>query len=184
MATAVGRDRAHPSSHRREQFELALREHRRSLYAAAMRMCRSAVEAEDLVQETVMKAWRGWDRFEQGTYARAWMQRILFNTFVSRRRRRLRERQLLDEVFQHGIHEPPAFTEPSVMRESLSDELASGLQALPESLRHVMLLVDADGYSYREAAERLGCPIGTVMSRLHRARRTLRESLTVEPLAA
>lgn len=178
MATHV------PGSHRREQFEIALREHRRGLYAAAMRMCRSAAEAEDLVQETVMKAWRGWDRFEQGTHARAWMQRILFNTFVSRRRRRLRERQLLDQVFRHGLEALPVHIEPSIVRESLSDELASGLEALPESLRHVMLLVDADGYSYREAAERLGCPIGTVMSRLHRARRTLRASLTVEPLAA
>ncbi|MFW6050533.1 MAG: sigma-70 family RNA polymerase sigma factor [Myxococcota bacterium] len=161
-----------------DEFESAILPHAGELYGTAVRLTRSRSEADDLVQEAMLRAWSFWDRFQQGTNARAWMHRILMNTFINGYRRRKRERELLAEVdrdmggrpfAQHATWEAEA--------EGLGDEVQSALAELPEEFRQVVLLVDFDDLSYREVADTLGCPIGTVMSRLHRGRRVLKRQL-------
>jgi RNA polymerase sigma-70 factor (ECF subfamily) len=159
-------------------FERQVLRHRRELLAAATRLTGSRAEAEDLVQDAVLRAWVFWHRFEPGTNGRAWVHRILLNTFLSRYRRRRREREVLavaaDDVSFCLSERPSSAREPG---EGLGDEVLSALEALPEPFRRVVVLVDLEEQSYRDAASALGCPIGTVMSRLHRARRAMREKL-------
>jgi RNA polymerase sigma-70 factor (ECF subfamily) len=145
-----------------------------------MRLCRNRSEADDLVQETVLRAWRFFDQFEPGSNLRAWLQRILLNTFVNRYRRARRERELMGQA--HALGEVMAAGggdahEPEVMRAALSDGLEHGLSNLSPDLKAVLWAVAVDDLSYRETADRLRCPIGTVMSRLHRARGALRSAL-------
>ncbi len=116
------------------------------------------------------RAWAFWDRFEEGTNARAWMHRILFNTFVNGYRRRKREREVLGRVHRESL--PDLTPAPNAL--GVGDEVRSALEDLPEVFRDVVLLVDLRGQSYRDAADALGCPVGTVMSRLHRGRRILK----------
>jgi RNA polymerase sigma-70 factor, ECF subfamily len=160
------------------EFEQAVFPHTHELYGTAVRLTRSRVEADDLLQEAMMRAWSFWDRFEQGTNARAWMHRILMNTFINGYRRRKRERDFLAEV-DRELGERP-FREHVVRQaraDGLGDEVRQALRTLPEEFRQVVLLVDFDDLSYREVADTLGCPIGTVMSRLHRGRRVLKRQL-------
>ena len=157
-------------------FERAVLPWLRNLRAAALRLSRSHAEADDLVQETVLRAWRFWPRYTERACCRAWLQRILSNTFVSGRRRAARERLLLAEAANARAAELPALaTEPSEC--GFDDRLAGSLAALVPEQRRVLLLVDVHDRSYGEAAAELGCPIGTVMSRLHRARGSLRRQL-------
>ncbi|HXF56738.1 MAG TPA: sigma-70 family RNA polymerase sigma factor [Actinomycetota bacterium] len=156
-----------------------------SLYSAARRLTRDVQEAEDLVQETFLRAYRGFRRFEPGTNVRAWLFRILTNTFINLYRRRQREPQTVSEdevedwylyskMREEGL-EPSA--EAAVI-DSLPDEDVQGaLASLPEPFRLAVLLADVEGLSYREIAEVMGVPIGTVMSRLHRGRRALERRL-------
>jgi RNA polymerase sigma-70 factor (ECF subfamily) len=143
------------------------------LRRVARRLTRDADDAEDLLQETAVRAHRFADRFRQGTSMRAWLHRILRNTFASRYRKRRREREVIDRAYSEGAlyeQRARAIDEPRVVAASLSDEVMRALEALPVEFRAVLQLVIIDGLSYREAADRIGCPIGTVMSRLHRAR--------------
>lgn len=152
--------------------------HRAELVAAAMRLTGSRAEAEDLVQEAVMRAWVFWRRFEPGTNGRAWMHRILVNTFITGYRKRRREREVLSQVHAIEEHARRAHEASSITPgEALSDEVAAALAGLPEDFRRVVVLVDLEDKSYRDAAAILGCPIGTVMSRLHRARRAMQRTL-------
>lgn len=154
-------------------FERTLAPHMDELYGAAFRLTRSASDADDVLQEAMTRAWAFWDRFEEGTNARAWMHRILFNTFVNGYRRRKREREILGRVHRESLPDlAPAPNAPGV-----GDEVQSALEELPEVFRDVVLLVDLRGQSYRDAADALGCPVGTVMSRLHRGRRILKQRL-------
>jgi RNA polymerase sigma-70 factor, ECF subfamily len=157
-------------------FEHALRPLLANLRAAALRLTRNRADADDLLQEAVLRAWRFWDHYEPDTNLRAWLHRILRNAFVNRYRRGRRERDVLAEVRVVGAQRATGI-EPAAMRASLSDEVAHGLDTLPSDFRAVLWAVDVDELSYREAAERLGCPVGTVMSRLHRARHGLAGSL-------
>ncbi len=174
---------------KRASFEASVAPHVRELYGAAVRLTRSRAEADDVLQEAMSRAWAFWDRFEAGTNPRAWMHRILFNTFASTYRRRKREREVLGEVAQSAIAGPHwcAGTRPpnaqSPLTEELSDEVVEALAALPQPFREVVELVDIRGESYKEAAARIGCPVGTVMSRLHRGRRLLRSALRGYALA-
>jgi RNA polymerase sigma-70 factor (ECF subfamily) len=153
-------------------------------------LSRTAAEADDLVQETVLKAWRFWPRYADRETCRAWLHSILRNTFLSRRRRVVRERQVLAEAVltQGDSHPFVRVVENEPWRDGLDDGLASSLAALRKEQRAVLWLVDVEERSYREAAEQLGLPIGTVMSRLHRARIALRDAFlqggTAVPLAA
>jgi RNA polymerase sigma-70 factor (ECF subfamily) len=148
------------------------------LQEAARRLTGSSDEASDLVQDAVMRAWTFWDRFEPGSNARAWLHRILMNTFINAYRKQRRERDLFraaGEESRRDAHSAADLFDAS--RDGLSDEVGAALAALPPEFRAVVELVDLGDLSYREVASQLGCPIGTVMSRLHRARKQLQESL-------
>lgn len=162
----------------RAEFDRTVLIHLDELYGTAVRLTGSRSDAEDVVQEAVMRAWAFWDRFQSGTNARAWMHRILMNTFISGYRRKKRERDLLAEVRVQERRRPWWQHESRRARqEGLSDEVEEALASLPEEFRAVVLLVDYDELSYKEVARVLGCPIGTVMSRLHRGRRSLKRRL-------
>lgn len=158
---------------RRAAFDAAVVRHRSELVGVATRLAGSRAEADDLVQEAMLRAWSFWDRFEEGTNGRAWMHRILFNTFVNGYRRRRREREILAQVaIETALDTPRAAT-----HDSLSDEVEAALASLPADFKNVLVLVDIEELSYRDAADALRCPIGTVMSRLHRARRAMKLAL-------
>jgi len=164
----------------RQHFDQAVLGHLDELYGTAVRLTRSRSDAEDLVQEAVLRAWSFWSRFEPGTNARAWMHRILMNTFINGYRRRRRERELLARVRVEDQRRPWRLHEARRARqEGLGDEVEAALASLPDDFRAVVLLVDFDGMSYQQVAHALDCPIGTVMSRLHRARRALKRRLRV-----
>ena len=174
-ATAEGR----ASDGRRLDFEREVLRHRRELIGAGLRMTGSRAEAEDLVQDAVMRAWVFWHRFEPGTNGRAWMHRILLNTFINGYRRRRRERDILQTVHAQELRDQGWDASiAAAPGESLGDEVQAALDALPEDFRRVVVLVDLEERSYRDAADAIGCPIGTVMSRLHRARRAMKQQLS------
>lgn len=149
-----------------------------------MKLAREPSEAADLVQETLCRAWAKWSNFDEAGNLGAYLSRILFNLFVSRHRHRqvvysTTERfDLTDHMFNgHRIEEAQG-PEQAWHRETLSDEVLAALDELPPHYRCVVELVDLQGVAYREAAETLDVPLGTVMSRLHRARRQMKSSLT------
>ena len=162
------------------QFELAVRPTLRGLRGAALRLTRNAADADDLLQETVLRAWRFWSHYETGSNLRAWLHRILVNTFVNRYRRARREREVLALARDC---QPEPLPEPAVARGGFSDEVEQGLSQLPTDFRNVLWAVAVDDLSYREAADALGCPIGTVMSRLSRARTAMQGTLGSYALA-
>ena len=163
----------------RPAFDREVLRHRNELLAAGMRLSGSRAEAEDLVQEAVMRAWVFWHRFEPGTNGRAWMHRILLNTFINGYRKRRRERDVLAAVQLEELRALSGDARGNVTPgESLSDEVALALGRLPSDFRRVIVLVDLEDRSYRDAALAIGCPIGTVMSRLHRARAAMKRELS------
>ncbi|MBP9015281.1 MAG: sigma-70 family RNA polymerase sigma factor [Candidatus Atribacteria bacterium] len=153
-----------------------------SLFRTALRMTRNREDAEDLVQETVTKAFAAFDRFEEGTNFRAWIFRILTNTFINNYYR-VRDRQKLpslDEMEEESFFQPMAegiSPEEAVLNDLTKDDILQAIEALPVEFRTVVVLVLVEGFSYKEAAEILDIPIGTVMSRLWRGRRLLQKSL-------
>jgi RNA polymerase sigma-70 factor, ECF subfamily len=171
-------------------FERELGPCRRQLYPTALRMTGNSSDAEDLVQDTMTRAYAGLAGFTPGTNGRAWLFRIMANAFVNRCRHRQRQPV---EVLSPDIDVPATSTArlpveiaarsaPSAEDEVLSrlsqSEVRAALAELPVGFRAAIYLVDAEGYSYRDAAEMIGVPIGTVMSRLHRARKRVRQQLT------
>ena len=169
----------------RAEFEAETLGHLGALYANAMRLTRSQADAEDLVQETVLRAYRFRDRFEPGTNAKAWLLRVQYNTFVNRYRSSQRERNAGDAL-RAGLGERAvgqgavrSLLEPEreAMRPLIAGEIRFELEKLPDEQREVLVLADVEELAYKEIADVLGIPIGTVMSRLHRARRALRARL-------
>jgi RNA polymerase sigma-70 factor, ECF subfamily len=166
------------AKHADDSFEAAVARHTPALREAARRLTGSLDEADDLVQDAVMRAWTFWDRFEPGSNARAWLHRILVNTFINAYRKRRRERELFRQAGEEARREAHTATDfRSAQRDGLGDEVGAALGALPAEFRAVVELVDLGDLSYREVAGELSCPIGTVMSRLHRARKQLQELL-------
>lgn len=161
----------------RAEFDREVLRHQGELIGTALRMTGSRAEAEDLVQEAVLRAWTFWERFQPGTNGRAWMHRILVNTFINGYRRRRREREILGEIRRDTRADGWERTVRPVSGEGLGDEVAAALSTLPDEFRQVLVLVDLDDRSYKDAARALGCPIGTIMSRLHRARRAMKRQL-------
>lgn len=155
------------------------------LYPAALRMTQNPSDAEDLVQETFAKAFAAFHQFQQGTNLRAWLHRILANTFInSYRKRRRQPAQDLGVDFQDDWQigsdrlAPPARSAEAEALERLADsDILQALRDLPAEFRVAIYLADVEGYPYKEVAEIMGTPIGTVMSRLHRGRAKLRRKL-------
>jgi RNA polymerase sigma-70 factor (ECF subfamily) len=166
-----------------ERFEGCVRPLLSGLRSAALRLTRRPEDADDLLQETVLRAWRFWTHYAPGSNLRAWLHRILLNTFVNGYRRARREREVMAQLRDVTELLAPNAIEPQPLLTSVGDEVADGLAELPADFREVLWAVAVDELSYREAAESLGCPIGTVMSRLHRARHAMQCSLAPYALA-
>jgi RNA polymerase sigma-70 factor (ECF subfamily) len=158
------------------------------LYSAAMRMTRNAADAEDLVQETYLKAYRAYPGFAAGTNLRAWLYRILTNTYINAYRARQRRPEVTDveDVEELYLYKRVAASDGTLSRSAeeqvlsaiTDDEIKAALDSLPESFRMVVYLADVEGFSYAEIAEITEVPMGTVMSRLHRGRKALEKALT------
>ena len=171
-----------------ERFAEQAMEYMGSLYSSALRMTRNPADAEDLVQETYLKAYRGFGGFTEGTNLKAWLFRIMTNSFINRYRaaQRRPEESDLDEVEDLFLYRRMGGLEAAAMGRSAEDELmemfseaevVTAVEALPDVYKMAVLLADVEGFQYAEIAEILDVPIGTVMSRLHRGRKKLQQEL-------
>lgn len=177
-----------PKSNLVSEFEETVLPLRDELKKAAMKLTHSLESAEDLVQETLLHAYRGFAQFKQGTNLKAWLMRIMLNLFISHYRHQqrtvptvsleglLEELELAEENSELLLDEGIS-PEEIVMAKVMDEEVAKALERLPEPFREVVILCDIEGLSYAEAAQTLGIPVGTVRSRLSRARETLRKML-------
>ena len=170
-----------------DEFEAEALRHLDALYRTGLRMTRSEADAEDLVQETYIRAFRFRDQFTLGTNMKAWLFRILTNTFINTYRRKTAQPEVTDlegidefSLYRRMADDRAASTSPDPEAELLNSvvdtEVTDALEALPEKFRTTVLL-DVEGFSYKEIAEMLAIPIGTVMSRLHRGRKFLQKRL-------
>jgi RNA polymerase sigma-70 factor (ECF subfamily) len=160
----------------------------KQLYAAAMRMTRNPADAEDLVQETFLKAYRAYDSFTAGTNLKAWLYRILTNTYINKYRKASRRPDEVDlgnvedlylyrRIGSEESVEASRTTEDRVLDGLVESDIKKAVEALPENFRIPVLLADLEGLSYQEIADILEIPIGTVMSRLHRGRKAMQKAL-------
>ena len=168
---------------RRRLFEEQALQYLDRLYSAALRYTRSPADAEDLVQEAVAKAYRSFHQYQQGTNLKAWLYRILHNTYISQYRKAQRRpaEHLQDEIDDFSLYDRLSHEEGSAEQEvlaSITDEVVKqALADLPEQFRMAVYLADVEGFSYKEIADIMETPIGTVMSRLHRGRNALQRAL-------
>ncbi|MFM2046549.1 MAG: polymerase subfamily sigma factor [Actinomycetota bacterium] len=172
----------------RAGFKVEAPQYAQQLFATAVRMTRNRADAEDLVQETYLKAWRAYDNFEEGTNLRAWLFRIMTNSYINRynaAQRRPTETDL-DDVEEFFLYRRLGAVDQSRMNASAEDqmmelftdeEVRNAIEELPETFRLPLILSDVDGFAYKEIAEMLDIPIGTVMSRLHRGRKWMQKRL-------
>ena len=173
------------SDRARAEFEALALPHLDALYSAGLRLTKNERDAEDLVQDSFMRAYRFFDKFERGTNIKAWLFKILTNTFINRYRRTMKERNLFEGSEREAVTERMMAQdseygqtpEQSFFDRMLSDEVLKAIDALPVDFRIVVVLADLQEFAYKEIAEILSCPVGTVMSRLFRGRRLLQKSL-------
>jgi RNA polymerase sigma-70 factor (ECF subfamily) len=158
-----------------EVFEAETMQHINDLYRTALRLTRDASEADDLVQETYMQAWKSFDNYEIGTNCRAWLYKILFNKFDHHRRKKYTQAKYIQEADEITFGNA-AWSAP-VTQELTDEEVIAALNKLPDHYRSVVLLADVHEFDYKEVAAILDIPIGTVMSRLSRARGQLKKAL-------
>lgn len=168
------------------EFEALALEHMDALYASALRLTRSPKDAEDLVQDAYLKAFRFFDSFERGTNIKAWLFKILTNTFINKYRRKVKEKEMAEAPAEDVMldkfvssEQVRALQDPEgdFFSKLLSDEVVDALDEVPVDFRMVVILADIQDFSYKEIAEIVGCPVGTVMSRLFRGRRILQKHL-------
>ncbi|MED7828571.1 sigma-70 family RNA polymerase sigma factor [Streptomyces chiangmaiensis] len=168
---------------RRVRFEKEALPHRRTLYAAAWRMTRHAADAEDLVQDTYARAYASFDQFRPGTNFGAWLKRIMFNQHISAYRKQQRRPHLCfssevedPQLARLGAYASGALrsAEADALERIVNPDLKAAFRQIPPPRRLAVYLADIEGLSYREIAETMGTPVGTVMSRIHRGRRQLR----------
>lgn len=173
-----------------EEFETAALSHMDALYRTALRMTRKKEDAEDLVQETYSKAFRSASQFQAGTNLKAWLFRILTNSYINEYRKRSRRPKQVDvagvedddffffnQMVNNGAWKPERSAEETVLSQLVDHEVREALEGIPESFRIPVLLADIEDFSYKEIAAMLKIPIGTVMSRLYRGRRLLERAL-------
>jgi RNA polymerase sigma-70 factor (ECF subfamily) len=175
------------SKRARAEFEEVALPHLDSLFGAAYRLTRNPRDAEDLVQDAILRAYRFWDSFEKDSNCKAWLFKILTNTFINGYQKKKRSREILnaavseqqatDGILIHEQARSQRDPQDILIDQTLSDDVTRALAALPTEFRLTVVLCDVEGFSYREIAEILECPVGTVMSRLYRGRRLLRKSL-------
>jgi len=168
------------------KFETDAMQYAPQLYSAALRMTRNPADAEDVVQETFLKAYRAYDSYTEGTNLKAWLYRILTNTYINKYRKKQRRPaevelgELQDLYLYKRLGESSGATqsaEADMLDAFVDTDVIEALESLPETFRLPVLLADVDGFSYKEIAEMLDVPIGTVMSRLHRGRKALQKKL-------
>jgi RNA polymerase sigma-70 factor (ECF subfamily) len=184
MVTSSSQSQSAPDVRRFEEDALVYAD---ALYGSALRMTRNTADAEDLVQETYLRAFRAWDRFEPGTNLKAWLFKIMTNLFISGYRQRRREPVTVStddtqefDLYQNLLahdREAAKSAESIVLDRLVDEDIKQALSDLPENFRIAVLLADVEGFSYKEIAEMLSIPIGTVMSRLHRGRKALQQAL-------
>jgi RNA polymerase sigma-70 factor (ECF subfamily) len=169
---------------KQRDFQREAMVHIDSLYNFALRMTGDPEDANDLVQETYMKAYRFFDSFEKGTNCKAWLFRILKNSYINKYRKESKEPDKVDydeiKEFYHSVKHSSLDSndmQEKMFAELLDDEVAQALESLPEDFKEVVQLCDIEGFTYEEIANMVDCPIGTVRSRLHRGRKILREKL-------
>ena len=178
---------------RRSEFERQALVHTDSLYGAAYRLTRNARDAEDLVQDSLLRAFRFWDSFEQDSNCKAWLLRIVTNTFINEYQRKKRSREVLDAataeqdatdgVLVQASASDRQSPEKALLERSVSDDVQRALDNLPDDFRTAVVLCDVQGLSYKEIADIMETPVGTVMSRLFRGRKLLAASLREFALA-
>lgn len=177
MGTAAMAIEGEAKSERFEQVALA---HIDSLYRSALYMSKNESDAQDLVQDTYLKAYRFFDKFKQGTNCRAWLFKILRNTFINAVNRD-RTPQKIIELSEIKDHEMESLSDASpedlVFGELFDDDIVAVMDRLPDEFRTAVMLADVEGLSYKEIADVMNCPMGTVMSRIHRSRKLLKGRL-------
>jgi len=175
------------AKHKRTEFERQALVHLDALYGAAYRLTRNARDAEDLVQDSLLRAYRFWDSFQQDSNCKAWLLRIVTNTFINEYQRKKRSREVLDAasaeqdatdgvLVQASAHDKQSPVQ-AMLAHSVSDDVQRALEQLPDDFRTAVILCDMQGLSYKEIAEIMECPVGTVMSRLFRGRKLLAQAL-------
>jgi RNA polymerase sigma-70 factor (ECF subfamily) len=169
----------------RREFEALALPHLDGLYAAALRLTKNPRDAEDLVQDAVLRAFRFFDKFERGTNIKAWLYKILTNTFINRYRRSTKERNIVederdsvqDRLLSRDAADAAENPERAYLDRMLSDDVLKALDSVPVDFRLAVILADLQDFSYKEIADILDVPVGTVMSRLFRGRRLLQKQL-------